>query len=156
MVEKLVTDPFLKNQNWAYLWINSLKFYTVCFSLHVQLEDNKNILKLWCWPLAFPWNKAFFKNQKRSWTSLPALYSVWFLKKNVFHVIFYKLTKFHCLIVFTSWDIGQYLHYNYLFSSLQPTKPVIDFEISLTHYFITPFAYMPKNSRQILKYHKNE
>ena len=24
-------DPFLKNQNWAYLWINSLKFYAVCF-----------------------------------------------------------------------------------------------------------------------------
>ena len=25
-----VTGPFLKNQNWAYLWINSLKFYLVC------------------------------------------------------------------------------------------------------------------------------
>ena len=23
-------DPFLKNQNWAYLWIISLKSYTVC------------------------------------------------------------------------------------------------------------------------------
>ena len=31
MVEKLVADPFLKNENWAYLWINSLKLYTVCF-----------------------------------------------------------------------------------------------------------------------------
>ena len=31
MVEKLFLDPFLKNQNWVYLWINSLKFYTVCF-----------------------------------------------------------------------------------------------------------------------------
>ena len=31
VVEKLFPDPFLKNQNWAYLWINSLKFYTVCF-----------------------------------------------------------------------------------------------------------------------------
>ena len=31
VVEKLVPDHFLKNQNWAYLWINSLKFYTVCF-----------------------------------------------------------------------------------------------------------------------------
>ena len=27
----LVPDSFLKNQNWAYLWINILKFYTVCF-----------------------------------------------------------------------------------------------------------------------------
>ena len=31
MVEKLVPEPFLKNQNWAHHWINSLKFYTVCF-----------------------------------------------------------------------------------------------------------------------------
>ena len=31
VVEKLFLDPSLKNQNWAYLWINSLKFYTVCF-----------------------------------------------------------------------------------------------------------------------------
>ena len=31
MVEKLVPETFLKNQTWAYLWINSLKFYTVCF-----------------------------------------------------------------------------------------------------------------------------
>ena len=31
MVEKLVLDRFLKNQNCAYLWINSLKFYAVCF-----------------------------------------------------------------------------------------------------------------------------
>ena len=31
VVEKLFTDPFLKNQNWIYLWINNLKFYTVCF-----------------------------------------------------------------------------------------------------------------------------
>ena len=31
VVEKLFSDSFLKNQNWAYLSINSLKLYTVCF-----------------------------------------------------------------------------------------------------------------------------
>ena len=31
MVEKLFPDPFLKNQNSACLWINSLTFYRVCF-----------------------------------------------------------------------------------------------------------------------------
>ena len=31
MVEKLLADPFLKNQNWVYLLIDSLKIYTVCF-----------------------------------------------------------------------------------------------------------------------------
>ena len=30
-VEKLLPDPFLKNWNWTYLWINSLKIYRVCF-----------------------------------------------------------------------------------------------------------------------------
>ena len=30
VVEKLVPDT-LKNQNWPYLWMNSLKFYTVSF-----------------------------------------------------------------------------------------------------------------------------
>ena len=31
MVEKLVPDPFVKHQNLAYIYINSLKFYTVSF-----------------------------------------------------------------------------------------------------------------------------
>ena len=31
VVEKLFLDPFPKNQNQAYFWINSLKFYTACF-----------------------------------------------------------------------------------------------------------------------------
>ena len=31
VVEKLSPDSFLKSQHLAYLWINSLKFYTVCF-----------------------------------------------------------------------------------------------------------------------------
>ena len=28
---KLFPDSFLKNQNWAHLWVNILKFYTVYF-----------------------------------------------------------------------------------------------------------------------------
>ena len=31
VVEKLFPDPFLKKEIWVYLWINSLKFYTVSF-----------------------------------------------------------------------------------------------------------------------------
>ena len=26
VLEKLFLDPYLKNQNWAFLWINSVKF----------------------------------------------------------------------------------------------------------------------------------
>ena len=28
LVEKIFSDPFLKLRNWAYLCINSIKFYT--------------------------------------------------------------------------------------------------------------------------------
>ena len=38
VAEKLVPDSFLKNLNWAYLWINTLKFYTVSFLLYVKLR----------------------------------------------------------------------------------------------------------------------
>ena len=31
MMEKLVAGPFIKNQIWAYRWINSPKCYKVCF-----------------------------------------------------------------------------------------------------------------------------
>ena len=33
VVEKLFPDPFLKNQNWTYLWIIIPKFYTFCYFL---------------------------------------------------------------------------------------------------------------------------
>ena len=26
VLEKLLRDPYLKNQNWTYLWVNSVKF----------------------------------------------------------------------------------------------------------------------------------
>ena len=32
VLEKLVQDTFIQNENWAYLWISSLKCYTICFS----------------------------------------------------------------------------------------------------------------------------
>ena len=32
-------ETFLKNENWAYFWINCLKVYTVGFLLYVQAED---------------------------------------------------------------------------------------------------------------------
>ena len=48
VVEKLVPDT-LKNQNWPYLLMNSLKFYTVSFFLY----GYRNLLKLSCRSLAF-------------------------------------------------------------------------------------------------------
>ena len=63
----------------------------------------------------------------------------------------YILSKSHCLIAFTSRDIGQHVHYNCLLTRLD----VIKFEINLI--FLTkPFRYMTKKSRQKLKYLENE
>ena len=59
-VKKLFPDPILKNKNWVYLWINSLKFYTVCCIL-CQVEGHPNIVKLSCRPLALAHIKLFNK-----------------------------------------------------------------------------------------------
>ena len=67
MAEKLFPDSVLKNQNWAYLWINSLKFYTVCFycmpsrglSKYIEIE-----LQTTCCYLIWSF---FLKKQKEVW-----------------------------------------------------------------------------------------
>ena len=91
VVEKLSPDPLLKNENWAYLLINYLKFYTVCF-YHMPSWGYQNMLRLSSKPLAITSYKAFLKNKKRSGIRLPASISAWFLKKNISIVIFYYLT----------------------------------------------------------------
>ena len=111
-----VPRTFLKNQIWAYFWINRLKFYVVCFYWW-QVEGYRNILKLSWRPLAFTSYKAFLKNRKRSGISLRTSFSAWFLKKNLSLVIFYELTKFYCLVAFTSWDLGQYVYCSCLLTS---------------------------------------
>ena len=116
-VEILFPDPFLKNQSWPYLWINSQKFYTACFYCMPGWGLSKYI-KLRCRPLAFISCKAFLKNKKRSRTSLPVSFSQSILKKNMSHLIFYYLTKFSCLVKFTLWDIGQYVYCNCLLTML--------------------------------------
>ena len=63
-------------------------------------------MKLSCRPLALTSHKAFLKSKKMSETSLPTSFSVWFLKK-----ISYYVTKFRCLIAFTSRSIEFFQHY---------------------------------------------
>ena len=121
-MEKLFPDPPLKNQNWAHLWINSQNFYIQFVFIVCQDEGYQNILTLSCRPLAFTSYRAFLKNKKRSRTSLPASFSAWFLKKNISFAIVNYLTKFHCLVTFTSWDIGQYVYCHCLLTSLRRHK----------------------------------
>ena len=81
--------------------ISDQEYYVLQFVFTVcQVEVYWNTLKLSCRPLAFTSSKAFLKNKKRSGTSLPASFFAWFLKKNIYLVIFYYLIKFHYLVAF--------------------------------------------------------
>ena len=118
VVEKLFSGSFLKNyQNWAYLLINSLKFYTVCFYCMPKWGISKYIeikLQATCFHLI----QIFCNKKMRSTASISASLSAWYFKRNTFLIIFYYLSKFYCLVPFTSWDIGQYMYCNYLLTRL--------------------------------------
>ena len=103
-------DPFLCNQSWAFLWTNCLRFSTVYLYCMLSWGRYLEILKPSSRPLAFTSYEAFLKNKKRSGTSITASFSAWLLDKNISLIIFYYLTKFHYLVAFTSWDIGQYVY----------------------------------------------
>ena len=83
MVEKLFPDPFPKRQNWAYYWINSLKFHTAWFYCMLSKRLSS------CRPIVLTWYKDFLKKKKRPGFSLLASFSERFLNKNVLLVIFY-------------------------------------------------------------------
>ena len=64
LVEKLFPDSFLENQNLAYLWINSLEIYTVCFYCMPSYVLSKNVetkLQTTCFYLIY----SFLKKQQR-------------------------------------------------------------------------------------------
>ena len=134
---KTNSRPSLKNQNWAYLWINSLNFYRVCFDCIFKSRT----VKIYCWPLAFMSYKAFSKNKKRPGTSLLALFSVWFLKKNIFHIIFYLSDQNSLSVCLYFLRYGQYVFRNCLTGC-----DVIELKINLS-FLIRAFWHMTKNTR---------
>ena len=73
-----------------------------------------------------------------------------FSRKTLLKLYSINLTKFYCLIAFTSWDIGQYMYCNCLLCC-----DVVNFEINLI-FLIKPFSYMNKKSREKFKYLENE
>ena len=118
VVEKLSPDPLLKNENWAYLLINYLKFYTVCF-YHMPSWGYQNMLRLSSKPLAITSYKAFLKN-KEVWNLSPCLnFCMVFEEK---HFYCYILLPDYRLSAFTSWDIGQYYCCNCLLTRLRRHK----------------------------------
>ena len=79
----------LKIQNKLSIYLHQYTKVLYSFvSIFYQVEVYRNILKVSCSPLGFTACKAFLKNKNRSGTSLPALFSVWFLKNNIPLVIF--------------------------------------------------------------------
>ena len=106
-----------------------------------QVEDYWNILKLSCRPLVFTSYKAYLKSKTRSGTNLPVSFSACVFKKNISLVIFYFLTKCHCLVAFTSWVIGQDIYCNCLLTRLWRHN----FEINLIFLTKSFFSTWPKS-----------
>ena len=150
VVEKLFSDPFLKNQNWGSFWINDLYIlYIFCFYCWSSWGISELIgTKLQTSCIYLIWN---FKKKKRRGTSLPASFYTWFLEKSISPVTFFYLTKFQCLVPFTSWDIGKYGYYNSLLTKPWRNK----FWIYSLIFLIKPFFCMTKKSRQKFKYLEN-
>ena len=126
-----MTVSNLKNQNLAYLGINSLKFYSL-FLLYVKVEGSRKILKLRCRPLAFTSNNAFLKNKKRSGTNIPASFSARLLKKDQISLSFTLLLEIldsMCIIIVCF-----------------PGCDVINFKTNLS-FLIKPCFHMTKNVR---------
>ena len=88
--------PFSGKLKWSisgsgYLWI-VWSFMQFVFIV-LQVESCRNKMKLSYRPLAFTSYWVFVFEEK--------CFSCYIL-----------LIKFHCLVAFTSWDIGQYVYYN--------------------------------------------
>ena len=62
------------------------------------------------------------------------------------------MTKFHCLIAFTSRDIGQYVYCNYLLTRVWRHK----FRNINLIFRIKLYLYMTKTLKQKIKYLENE
>ena len=106
--------PFFKKIKSENIFGSIVKSFTQFIFIVRQVGGYRNILKLSCRALAFTLIKLFLKTKKRSETILSASFCTWFLKKNIFLVIFHWLAKFLCLAAFASWDIEQYIYCNCL------------------------------------------
>ena len=142
MLGKPVPDPFIKNQNWAYIWTKGLKFYTVCFYCMSKQRISKTRWNYGADHLLLP-HINLKKNKLRSGTSLPTSFSTQFLKKSLPYVLFWL--PFPLEILGNIWIVIICL----------PVCDGINFEINLS-FFIKAFSYMTNKSGQTFKYLRNE
>ena len=117
------TIPWLFSQVYSQTSISIVSSFILLVFILFQVEDYRNILKLSCGPHASNSYKAFLKKTKRGLKlfSLPHfLHDFW--KKMLLFVILYYTNKFHGLVAFTSWDIGQHMHCNCFLTRFGPHK----------------------------------
>ena len=88
LVDKLVSDLFLKNQNWAYLWIIILRFDTVTF-IACSSRGSAKFIETSAVHLVLPHMKLFWKTKRGLELVCFASFLAWFSKKNSLHVLFY-------------------------------------------------------------------
>ena len=99
VVRKLVPDPFTKNQNWACLWINSLKCYIGCFYCMSKWRSTK-ISRCWLYIKLF---------KKTKWDL--ELVSLPHFLQGLWRKIFLNLYSINWPnFIDTSWDIEQYVY----------------------------------------------
>ena len=115
-----------------HLWIGTFHQHHCTYSTGLSKNIFFRILFVFniCYVILIEWTFYYFAGV---WTSLFALlvlfnllsswsgnsfsvtFIVWSFQKSISHVISYKMTKFHSLIVVTFWDIGQYVYCYCLF-----------------------------------------
>ena len=79
----------IEHISWSIIW-SVIQFVFVTW----QVDDYQNILKLNCIHFHFTSYKAFFKNEERSGTSVPAIFSACFVKKFYFYcyIVIFSIT----------------------------------------------------------------
>ena len=111
-------------------------------------------------PFAFISYKSFLENKKRSGTSPLDSFSAWLLKKSISLVIFYYLTKCHCLVVFTLRAIEQYMYCNCLLTRLWRHNFEINFMFLIKLFFlhgqkVKTKIEMSREQKELLRWNKN-
>ena len=107
-VGELVPDPFLKNENWAYLWTNYIKFFTVCFCCMPNWGLSKYIktnLQTTCLYHIL----SFFKKQKEVWNQSPCLiFSIIFEEKyfSSYILLIDQVSSSDCLYIARYWALS--------------------------------------------------
>ena len=119
---KLFTDRILKNENWAYLWINILTFYVVFFIVCPSRGLSKYV-KTKFQTTCFYFISSFLKKTKRCLELFP-LHSLCLIFCKIFEEEYFsgyvlltdRILLSDCLFSLRCWAI--YMYCNCLFSRL--------------------------------------